>query len=112
MDAGLGGSVSDWELKEETVTARQWVRSWRQEFYTDYGEVFRMVAHMERITLLPNGTYMREQLPCIERTMHDVAGVDGVLKLQAIMTDLINTWRLEDKAKLSDNAAHGGVING
>ena len=104
--------MSDWELNEETVTARQWVRSWRQEFYTDYGEAFRMVAHMERITLLPNGTYLRDPLPCIERTMDNVASADGVLKLQAIMTDLINTWRLEDNAKLSDNAACGGVING
>ena len=104
--------MSDWELKEEAVTARQWVRSWRQEFFTDFGQGFRMVAHMERITLLPNGTYMREQLPCIERTMDNVASVDSVLKLQTIMTDLINIWRLEDNAKLSDNAAHGGIVNG
>ena len=104
--------MSDWDLKEETITARQWVRSWRQEFFTDFGQDFRVVAHMEQVTLLPNGTYLREQLPCIERTMDNVASVDSVLKLQSIMTDLINTWRLEDKAKLSDNAAHGGIVNG
>ena len=44
--------------------------------------------------------------------MDNIASADGVLKLHSIMTDLINTWRLEDNAKLSDNAACGGVING
>jgi hypothetical protein len=104
MDAGLGGSVSDWELKEETVTARQWVRSWRQEFFTDFGQDFRVVAHMEHMTLLPDGTSAKKQLQPVVRDITQVGADPRVQQLNAILTELINEWRLEDMNKQEYNS--------
>ena len=96
--------MSDWELNEETVTARQWVRSWRQEFYTDYGEAFRMVAHMEQMTLLPDGTTAKNPLQSVTRDITQVGADPRVQQLHAILTELINEWRLEDMNKQEYNS--------
>ena len=101
--------MSDWELKEETITARQWVRSWRQEFFTDLGGAFRMVAHMERVTLLPNGSVSHEQLPSVSRDILGVGGDVRVQQLNSLLTELINEWRIEDDAKAGYNDASGGL---
>ena len=96
--------MSDWELKEETITARQWVRSWRQEFFTDFGQNFRVVAHMERMTLLPDGTTAKKQLPEVTRDIKQVGADPRVQQLHAILTELINKWRLEDMNKQAYNS--------
>lgn len=104
--------MSDWDLKTETVEAVAWKRSWRQEFFTDLGTDFKMIAHMEEVTLLPDGTTAKKQLPAVTRDITQVGADPRVQQLHAILTELINEWRLEDDAKLSDNAAHGGIVNG
>ena len=96
--------MSDWELNEETVTARQWVRSWRQEFFTDFGQGFRMVAHMEQMTLLPDGTTAKRPLQPITRDIKQVGSDPRVQQLHAILTELINEWRLEDMNKQEYNS--------
>ena len=90
--------MSDWDLKEETITARQWVRSWRQEFFTDFGQDFRMVAHMEQMTLLPDGTTAKKQLPAVTRDITQVGHDPRVQQLQALLTELIKEWMDEDAA--------------
>ena len=96
--------MSDWELSEETITARQWVRSWRQEFFTDFGQDFRMVAHMEQMTLLPDGTTAQKPLQSVTRDITQVGADPRVQKLHAIITELINEWRLEDMNKQEYNS--------
>ena len=96
--------MSDWELKEETITARQWVRSWRQEFFTDFGQGFRVVAHMEQMTLLPDGTTAKKPLQPIARDINQVGEDPRVQQLHAILTELINEWRLEDMNKQEYNS--------
>ena len=95
--------MSDCELREETIIARQWVRSWRQEFFTDFGNNFRMVAHMEQMTLLPDGTSARKQLQPVVRDITQVGADPRVQQLHAILTELINEWRLEDINKQEYN---------
>ena len=96
--------MSDWDLKEETITARQWVRSWRQEFFTDFGQDFRMVAHMEHMTLLPDGTTAKKPLQTVARDIAQVGADPRVQQLHAILTELINEWRLEDMNKQEYNS--------
>ena len=96
--------MSDWELKEETITARQWVRSWRQEFFTDFGQDFRVVAHMEQVTLMPDGTTAKKQLSAVTRDIKQVGADTRVQQLHAILTELINKWRLEDMNKQEYNS--------
>ena len=95
--------MPDWESKEETITARQWVRSWRQEFFTDFGQDFRMVAHMEQMTLLPDGTTAKKPLQTVARDIAQVGADPRVQQLHAILTELINEWRLEDMNKQEYN---------
>ena len=96
--------MSDWELNEETISARQWVRSWRQEFFTDFGQNFRMVAHMEQMTLLPDGTIATKPLQSVIRDITQVGSDPRVQRLHAILTELINVWRLEDMNKQEYNS--------
>ena len=88
--------MSDWDLKEETITARQWIRSWRQEFFTDFGQYFRVVAHMEQMTLLPDGATATKPLQSVTRDITQVGADPRVQQLHAIHTELINEWRLEE----------------
>ena len=90
--------MSDWKLKEETVTARQWVRSWRQEFFTDLGQDFRMVAHMEQITALPDGSVIHHVLPEVVRRASQVGHDPRVQQLQALLAELIKEWFDEESA--------------
>ena len=96
--------MSDWELNEETITARQWVRSWRQEFFTDFGQDSRVVAHMEQVTLLPDGTTATKPLQSVIRDITQVGADPRVQQLHAILTELINEWRLEDMNKQEYNS--------
>lgn len=91
--------MSDWELKEETTTARQWVRSWRQELFTDLGTNFQIEAHMEQVTTLPDGTVAKKMLPSVVRSLSQVGSDPRVKQLNALLTELINEWRLEDGMK-------------
>ena len=96
--------MSDWDLKTETVEAVAWKRSWRQEFFTDFGQDFRVVAHMEQVTLLPDGTTAKKQLPAVTRDITQVGADPRVQQLHAILTELINEWRLEDMNKQEYNS--------
>ena len=95
--------MSDWELKEETITARQWVRSWRQELFTDLGTNFQIEAHMEQVTTLPDGSVAKKNLPSVVRSLSQVGADPRVQQLHLLLTELINEWRLEDMNKQEYN---------
>lgn len=96
--------MSDWDLKEETITARQWVRSWRQEFFTDFGTNFSMEAHMEQVTMLPDGTIAKKPLRSVVRRFSEVGTDPRVQQINSLLTELINEWRLEDMNKQEYNS--------
>lgn len=96
--------MSDWDLKTETVEAVAWKRSWRQEFYTDLGTDFKMVAHMEEVVTLPDGSVIHKPLPEVVRAASDVYQDPRVQQLHALLTDLVNEWRIEDMNNQSYNS--------
>ena len=87
-----------WNYEETPVTAQSWVRSWRQELYTDLGSDFSLVAHMERVTVLPSGAVHHEPLPEIRKSMSSVIGDPRVQNLSALLTELIGEWSGIDAA--------------
>ena len=96
--------MSDCDLKTETVEAVAWKRSWRQEFYTDLWADFKMIAHMEEVVTLPDGTVIHKPLPQVERMASKVYADPRVQKLHALLTELVNEWRLEDMNNQSYNS--------
>ena len=62
-----------------------------------------MVAHMEQVTLLTDGTSAKKQLQPVARDITQVGADPRVQKLHAILTELINEWRLEDMNKQEYN---------
>lgn len=62
-----------WNQTDVTAAGSSWERSWRQELYTDYGQDFRFVAHMEKVTKLGD-------LPAI----HTPTGAITICKTEAL----------------------------
>jgi hypothetical protein len=62
-----------------------------------------MVAHMEQVTLLPDGTSAKKQLQPVVRDITQVGADPRVQQLNAVLTELINEWRLEDMNKQEYN---------
>lgn len=88
-----------WDETTETVSTRSWIRSWRQELYTDLGSDFRMVAHLERVITAADGATVlgRQTLPGVQVTASQCA-VDPVLgplayQIQTAMTALVDELR-------------------
>ena len=96
--------MSDWDLKKETVEATAWKRSWRQEFFTDLGTDFKMIAHMEEVITLPDGSVIHKQLDPVIRQSSKVYSDPRVQQLHAILTELIDEWRIEDMNNKSYNS--------
>lgn len=90
--------MTNWDFKTEQVEAASWKRSWRQEFFTDLSSDFTMKAHMERVTTLPDGSVVHTPLPAVMRRASQVASDPRVQQLQALMTELVEEWTLEDEA--------------
>lgn len=91
-----------WDETTETTELKSWVRSWRQEFYTDLGSDFRLVAHMEKVTTLTadNSILSHEQLPNIQTTAAQCAA-DPVLgplayQIQTALTALVEELRMRE----------------
>lgn len=88
-----------WDETTETVETKSWVRSWRQELYTDLGSDFRMVAHLEKVLTTSDGSTIlgRQTLPNVQTTASQCA-TDPVLgplayQIQTAMTALVDELR-------------------
>ena len=89
-----------WDETTETAELKSWVRSWRQEFFTDLGVDFRLVAHMEKVTVLTaaGSVLGRETLPNLQITAAQCS-TDPVLgplayQIQSALTALVEELRM------------------
>ena len=88
-----------WDYKEQVITTKSWVRSPSQTFQTGLGTEFRLVAEMEKVSILENGTILYEQLPSVIRSMSQVYQDPRVQQLAALLKELCAEWRLEQEKK-------------
>ena len=98
-------STSDlWEYRETTLKTGTWKRSWRQEFYTEYGTAFYVVCHMEEVTCDENGKLVsRKDLGKVTRNITELMQsphIANVMQLSSILTELVGAWYLEDQTAL------------
>lgn len=91
--------MSDWNLETGTVNKTQWLRSWRQEFYTDLGSDFKLKAHLETVVMLDDGNILHKQAGEVTRVASIVGSDPRVQQIQILLTELIQEWIAEDEAK-------------
>lgn len=92
--------MSDWGLQTGSVNTTSWVRSWRQELFTDLGKDFSFVAHIEQVTTFESGQEpSHKALGQVVRRMSEVKDDPDVQQLQVLLTTLVKKWIDEDTAK-------------
>lgn len=91
-----------WNYQEQQVTQATWLRSWRQEIFTDYSSNFKIRAHMEELTADTSGNKIAStNKGIVERTLDEVANDQDAIQINILLTKLIKKWYDEDQAKLA-----------
>ena len=91
--------MSNWNYQEKEIKSATWLRSWRQEFFTDFNSDFAFVAHMEEVTADEQGNKLSSQdKGFVRRTASQVMSDPDVLALNELMTKLVKKWWDEDHA--------------
>lgn len=88
--------MTDWNLQTMPTSLTKWDRSWRQEFFTDLGSDFTLVAHIEEVKTLDDGTVTHTLKPPVVRKLSEVGSDPRVQQLHALMTELIKEWMDQD----------------
>ena len=95
--------MSQWDYKEEILSSpiKQWKRSPHQEFYTELGGDFTVVAKMEEVKTLDNVCFSRTSLTPITRSLSRLTGtqLEKAAQIQYLLTQLIEEWKEEDAAR-------------
>lgn len=95
--------MTNWNEFNTTSDITRYTRSWRQEFYTDLGSDFKLIAHLEEITKLDDGTVMNKPCGTVTRSASIVGQDKRVQQIQVLMTELIKEWLDEDMATKTVN---------
>lgn len=88
-------------LKEEQINAATWLRSYRQELYTEYGSDFTIKAYMEEVTCGEDQQKIKsEAKEVISRSLSQVSEDPDVITLKEVLSRLVYKWYQEDQAKM------------
>lgn len=97
--------MANWDEKIEKAEVRSWVRSWRQEFHTELGSDFRLVAHMERVKTSGDALLGKESLGTVSVTASQCAEDEVLgplaLTIQEALTAILEELRKRQSAPVT-----------
>ena len=86
-----------WNATQTQISATSYLRSWRQEIFSDYGTDFTLVCHMENVVCDSDGNKIGStDAGKVVRVLSKVYDDPNVQAMMAAMTALVPQWYVED----------------